>query len=154
MKNFPSIPGNSEAPGLEVINQTGEGIPVGDLLLKEILQHMEKRFGVRFQMIELVYVDENEIVRINREFLGKEYVIDIITFPFHDPASTEIEGTLFCCAPRIVEQSRELGTESRQEFYRIFIHGMLHLCGFDDATPGEKEKMSELENDFLDKINL
>src|SRR5690625_6930543 len=120
MKNFPSIPGNSEAPGLEVINQTGEGIPVGDLLLKEILQHMEKRFGVRFQMIELVYVDENEIVRINREFLGKEYVTDIITFPFHDPASTAIEGTLCCCAPRVVERSRALGPESRQRCYRIF----------------------------------
>src|SRR5690625_6713127 len=90
MKNFPSIPGNSEAPGLEVINQTGEGIPVGDLLLKEILQHMEKRFGVRFQMIELVYVDENEIVRINREFLGKEYVTDIITL---DRKSTRLNSS-------------------------------------------------------------
>ncbi|HLR89981.1 MAG TPA: rRNA maturation RNase YbeY [Balneolaceae bacterium] len=154
MKNFPSIPGNGAAPGLEFINQTDESIPVADPLLKEILQQMEKSFGVRFQMIELVYVDENEIVRINREFLGKEYITDIITFPYHDPGSTEIEGTLFCCAPRIVEQSRELGTESRQEFYRVFIHGMLHLCGFDDATPGEKEKMSELENNFLNKINL
>src|SRR5690625_5428111 len=76
MKNFPSILGNSEASGLEVINQTVESIPVEGPLLKEILQHMEKRFGVRFQMIELVYVDENEIVRINREFLGKEYITD------------------------------------------------------------------------------
>src|SRR5690625_1532551 len=154
MKNFPSIPGNGAAPGLEFINQTDESIPVADPLLKEILQQMEKSFGVRFQMIELVYVDENEIVRINREFLGKEYITDIITFPYHDPGSTEIEGTLFCCAHRIVEQSRELGTESRQEFYRILIHGMLHLCGFDDEIREEKETMSELKNDFLDKINL
>src|SRR5690625_7882463 len=116
MKNFPSIPGNSEAPGLEVINQTGEGIPVGDLLLKEILQHMGKRFGVRFQMIELVYVDENEIVRINRVILGKENVTVIITFAIHHSASTEIEGSLFCCAPLIVHHSQVLVTERRQEF--------------------------------------
>lgn len=154
MKIFPSIPGNDAAPGLEIIYQSGENIPVEHPLLLDILQHMEKSFGVRFQTIELVYVDEKEIVRINREFLGKDYITDIITFPYHEPGASEIEGTLFCCAPRILEQSGELGTESRQEFYRVYIHGLLHLCGFDDATAGEKEKMSDLENDFLNKINL
>src|SRR5690625_7099464 len=93
MKNFPSIPGNGAAPGLEFINQTDESIPVADPLLKEILQQMEKSFGVRFQMIELVYVDENEIVRINREFLGKEYITDIITFPYQDRKSTRLNSS-------------------------------------------------------------
>src|SRR5690625_7726958 len=106
---------------------------------------MEKSFGVRFQMIELVYVDENEIVRIHREFLGKEYITDIITFPYLDPGSTEINGKLFCCPPRIVEQSRELGTASRQEFNRVFNNGMLDQCGLDDATPGQTVTMSVLE---------
>lgn len=154
MSTFPTFPDSGEYQQLELINQTDSGVPVEQPLLLQILNLFKNRYNIRFQAVELVYVDENEIVRINKEHLQREYITDIITFQYHEKGSEDIEGTLFCCAPRIYEQSEEHGTESRQEFYRVFIHGLLHLCGFDDQTPHQKKEMSSLENYFLNKINL
>lgn len=154
MTSFPAIPDKPEIPKLELINQTEHQVPVEESLLLSLLNLFESRYPVHFQSVELVYVDENEIVRINSAHLQRDYVTDIISFQYHDNGSGEIEGTLFCCAPRIIEQSKEHGTPLEQEFYRIFIHGILHLCGFDDQTPEQKREMSALENYFLNKINL
>lgn len=154
MTTFPTFPDSGEYPKLELINQTHSQVPVEQPLLLQLLNLFEDKFSISFQSVELVYVDENEIVRINNEHLQRDYITDIISFQYHEKNSEKIEGTLFCCAPRIYEQSEEHKTESRQEFYRIFIHGLLHLCGYDDQTPHQKEEMSSLENHFLNKINL
>lgn len=106
-----------------------------------------------FAEVELVYVHEEEIVRVNREFLQRDYVTDIISFRYDESESNdEIEGSLVCCAPRITEQAGEFGQTEKEEFLRIFVHGMLHLIGYDDDTESKKNKMTELENYFLAKL--
>ncbi len=64
-----------------------------------------------------------------------------------------IEGTLYECAPRIMSQSKEFKTDNTTEFYRIFIHGLLHLAGYDDQTLEQKETMNQLEDQYLQTIH-
>lgn len=154
MTTFPTFPNSDEVQKPELINQTDFDLPVEQPLLLEVLQLFEERYQIHFQTVELVYVDENEIARINHEHFQKSYVTDIITLQYHEKGSVDIEGTLFCCAPRIKEQSEEFGTDIRQEFYRVYIHGLLHLCGFDDQSPEQKREMSALEDHFLGEINV
>ncbi|AXJ01069.1 rRNA maturation RNase YbeY [Cyclonatronum proteinivorum] len=106
-----------------------------------------------WRLIELVFVDEAEILRINNEHLQHDYVTDIITFPYHE-GEEPVEGTLFCCAPQIFKQAEEHGADPLHEFARILIHGLLHLCDYDDKTSSDKHRMTEKENYYLSKLQF
>ena len=152
MKTFPDIPNQSNEPVFSVSNVSNCDVPVSRRLLESVLYAVENQENVRFQEIELVYVDEVEIVRINKEHLNKEYVTDIITFRYDESSDQSIEGTLFCCSPRIKEQSQEFGTNEADEFLRIFAHGLLHLAGYEDQTADQKAIMTQKENEILELI--
>ena len=134
-------------------------IPGGSLKKKLplTLQNLEQLLGiaetihhVTFRFVEIILVDEMEICEINKKYFNKEYVTDIISFNYSDELNPLcIEGTLFCCLPRISEQSREYGVTIQNEFARIFVHGLLHLASYEDDSPEKKEQMTEYENEIL-----
>ncbi len=152
MTNFPDIPSEPENK-LIINNESGESVPVEEQELLKLIGITEKNEGVLYKEIELVYVDEDEIVRINHEFLDRDYVTDIITFRYDEENDRAIEGTLYCCAPRIAEQSAEFDDNVKTEFLRVFVHGLIHLAGHNDQTPKEKKLMTKLENQYLEALN-
>lgn len=145
MKTEPSI--------LQIFNESDAEVPLSQSLAEFILETIAEHENAMFDLVELVYVDEREIVRINKEHLDRDYITDIISFRYDDGADTgnneSIEGTLFCCAPRIIEQSEEFNETTEREFQRIFVHGLLHLIGYEDDTKPSKEEMTQLENKYL-----
>lgn len=137
-------------PFLQVFNESGIDIPVIEHDLQRLIEIIKEKEHVSFELLEVVYVDEEEIVRVNKEYLNRDYVTDIISFRYdEDDSNSPIEGTLYCCAQRINEQAVEFESPTKQEFERIFIHGVLHLIGYDDQRPSDKQKMTELENYYL-----
>jgi len=153
MKNFPDIPNQTNEPVFTISNVSNIEIPFQKKQFESILSAIEIRENVRFQEIELVFVDEKKIVQINQEYLSRDYITDIITFRYDDIDNRAIEGTLFCCSQRIKEQSQELGVDENLEYLRIFAHGLLHLAGYDDQTADQKEIMTRKENEILEMIN-
>lgn len=152
MKTFPDLPSAVPEDPLIVLNPEGFDIPVQNNLLIQLFKTIQKRENIKFKKVEVVYVDEPEIVRINKQFLGKDYVTDTISFRYDEDDDQAIEGTLYECAPRIINQSKEFETEPTTEFYRIFVHGLLHLTGYDDQTLEQKETMNQLEDQYLQTI--
>lgn len=142
-----------DEPVLQIFNESSVRIPLQHDHASAIQALIESHEKVIFESIELVFVDEEEIVRINKEYLDRNYVTDIISFRYDDGAESQnndaIEGTLFCCAPRIQEQADEFGESVGREFKRIFIHGLLHLSGYNDQTKDEKSEMTDLEDKYL-----
>jgi len=136
---------------IQIFNQTDGDIPVSSSIFRQIAMLIAENETCGFKLLEIVYVDENEIVRINREHLDRDYITDIITFRY-DKDNSEIEGTLFCCAPRIREQAKDFGETTEEEFLRIFIHGLLHLVGYEDKTDPQKQEMTAKENTYLQLI--
>lgn len=152
MTNFPDIPTEPEDK-LIINNESGEAVPVEEQVLLKLINITEEKETIRYKEIELVYVDEKEIVRINKEFLDRDYVTDIITFRYDENNPDAIEGTLYCCAPRIAEQSAEFDNDLKTEYLRVFVHGLIHLAGYDDQTTKEKELMTEKEDQYLEALN-
>lgn len=139
-----------DTPVLQVFNPSGFNLPVKEESLQTILVHIETEEETSFTLLEVVFVDEIEIVRINKQYLDRDYITDVISFRYDEKEDSQsIEGTLYCCAPRIAEQAREFGVDPQEEFCRIFIHGLLHLIGYDDQTDRDKEHMSRLEDHYL-----
>lgn len=154
MKNFPDLPVDDREGKLSLTNTSGLTLPVDETDLYRLLETVEREEDVTFRHVELVYVDENEIIDVNQKHLGKNYVTDTISFRYDEENNQAIEGTLYGCAPRIEEQSKEFDTDPATEFYRVFVHGLLHLAGYNDQTDAEKKNMTDLENRYLAALNF
>ncbi len=138
---------------LEIFNTSGFELPFQNSEAAFLLDQISEQHDVAFSFVEVVFVDEPGIVQINREYLKREYVTDIISFRYDENATNlEIEGTLYCCAPRISEQATEFNQPLKVEFLRIIIHGLLHISGYEDSTIEEKKEMTRLEDHFLSLI--
>lgn len=143
-----------DSPSIQLFNESGTAIPVDESDLQRIVSAITEDESCTFDLLEVVYVDEEEILRINREYLEHDYVTDIITFRYDENESIRnIEGTLYCCTARIYEQAIELDQEAPTEFQRILIHGLLHLCGYQDETDKQKQVMTARENHYLEVLN-
>lgn len=157
MMNFPEpdnefFSSEKSLPGIEIHNPSGHPLPFDKNVVSKIITSVENGENIQLYQVELVFTDEEGIVDINKKYLQRNYVTDIISFRYDDGDDQKIEGTLYCCAPRIVEQSKGFGATARQEFFRIIIHGLLHLAGYDDQTDTEKQKMTEREDYYLQTL--
>ncbi len=154
--NISIVPDSSP---LQILNHTELEVPFNEAEAEKLITLIQAEQQCSFSFVELVYVDEEEIVRVNKEFLNRDYITDIISFRYDDNdeqnthSNSDIEGSLICCAPRIKEQALEFNQTEKQEFLRILVHGLLHLIGYDDQTPEEKAEMTRLEDHFLGKIS-
>lgn len=138
---------------IKVFNQTDASPPFDEKLLSDTAHQIAKYEHCSFNFVEVVYVDETKIIEINNEHLDRDYVTDIISFRYDDSeTNNDIEGTLFCCAPRIKEQAHEYGESEQREFLRIYIHGLLHLVGYEDQSSETKEQMTAKEDFYLRKV--
>lgn len=153
MTTFPDLSSPGDLPKLEIFNPSEFSLPFNQALIPSLVRHIETGEKIHFFQIEIVFTGEEDITAINKKYLGHDYVTDIISFRYdEDSDNQQIEGTLYCCAPRISEQSKELNIPKEKEFLRIIAHGLLHLAGYDDASGEEKTKMTQLEDYYLTKI--
>lgn len=139
---------------LQIFNEKNFSLPFEEESASKLLHLISEDQQCNFSFVEVAYVDEKEIVRVNKEFLSRDYVTDIISFRYdEDESNQSIEGTLYCCAPRIEEQARELGENLTKEFLRVFVHGLIHLIGYDDQTKEDKAEMTKLEDKYLNLLS-
>ncbi len=131
-----------------MFNQTDENIPFSGNQLRRLIDLFHEHEKRNFLRVEVVFVDDSEILEMNRRYLGHDHVTDIITFPYHEN-DEPLEGTLFCCAPQIRRQSEELDVTFDTEVLRIVIHGLLHLIGYNDKTEAQRSHMHSLENKYI-----
>ena len=97
--------------------------------------------------INYVFVDDERILEVNRQFLSHDYYTDIITFDYtHQKV---ISGDLYISLDTVRTNADMLGQPYERELHRVIIHGILHLCGINDKGPGEREIMEAAENDAL-----
>lgn len=97
--------------------------------------------------VNYLFCDDEEILRVNREFLRHDYFTDIITFDYSH--KDRIGGDIFISLDTVASNARDLGQEYGVELLRVIAHGVLHLCGINDKGPGEREKMEGAENAAL-----
>lgn len=137
-----------DEPVIECFNPAGFDLPLSEEMIHNITSAVFHSEGKDYTLIEAVYVDEDEIIRVNQQYLNRNYITDIITFSYNE-ADEPVEGTLYMCAPRIAEQAAELEQDQTKEFARILIHGVLHLCGYEDTDTANRERMTSLEDTYL-----
>ena len=102
--------------------------------------------------ISLAFVDNVTIHRLNKQFLDHDEPTDVLTFP--EPGSGKLAGELVLGAEVALEQAKERGHDVQVELALYVIHGLLHLCGFDDKSAILAQKMRQRERHYLKALGL
>lgn len=97
--------------------------------------------------LNYIFCDDEEILRVNRQYLSHDYYTDIITFD--NCLGTLLRGDMYISLDTVRTNAEGLGVDYDRELMRVIIHGVLHLCGINDKGPGEREVMERHENDAL-----
>jgi probable rRNA maturation factor len=84
--------------------------------------------------ISIAFVDNDTIHRLNKLHLGHDWITDVITFPLSDPDDHELSGELVISTETAVATAQELSGDPYDELALYIVHGLLHLCGYDDST--------------------
>jgi len=98
--------------------------------------------------INIVLCDDIFLADLNLKYLKHKTLTDILTFPFEEE-SGHICGDIYISQPRVIENAEKFQQDPEMELHRVMIHGILHLAGYRDKTPGEKKLMREAENRCL-----
>ena len=97
--------------------------------------------------ITFVFCDDNYLLKINKEFLDHDTYTDIITFDYS--AGNEIISEVYVSTDRVEENAKKYKQAFEKEMHRVMIHGVLHLCGYNDKLAEEKQIMRDKENHYL-----
>ena len=105
-------------------------------------------------VVTLRYVAATEGRRLNREFRGKDYATNVLTFIYgRDPAGA-LSGDVVICAPVVAREAREQGKEVDAHHAHLLVHGLLHLQGHDHERRAEAARMERLEREILARLGF
>ena len=104
--------------------------------------------------ISLAFVDNTTIHRLNKRFLDHDEPTDVLSFPLSEANAKKLQGELVIGAEVAQAQATERGHDVKAELTLYVIHGLLHLCGYDDHDESEALKMRQRERYHLEKLGL
>ena len=102
--------------------------------------------------INIIFCSDDYLLSINKAHLNHDFYTDIITFSFN--REKEISGDLFISVDRAKENSEINNETYLNETSRLVIHGLLHLCGYNDKTDAQSKTMRSKENQYLKMIGF
>ena len=131
-----------------------ESVPIDRGRMREVARAVLEGEGVKEAEISLAFVDDVTIHRLNKQYLDHGEPTDILTFPLSEPNAKRLAGELVIGAEIAREQAAGRGHDVQAELALYVIHGILHLCGFDDKSPEDAADMRQREGHYLEKLGL
>ena len=117
-------------------------------LLRTCLEETAQKHNFKITLLQYVFVSDEELLEMNRDFLAHDYYTDIITFDLSE-IEGEIEGEIYISRDRVKENADTAKVTIEDEFCRVIAHGLLHLCGLKDKSKEEQTLMRESEDAFI-----
>lgn len=129
---------------INVENQTGFPLPL------EQLEAIAKEYTDR--EIELIVCDNATIRKINARYRSKDHPTDVLSFPLEGGFDTLPLGSIMISSDFAREKAALLGHTAKEESILLFIHGLLHLLGYDHET--DNGEMRAEEERLIRKLGL
>jgi probable rRNA maturation factor len=104
--------------------------------------------------ISLAFVDNPTIHRLNQRYLQHDEPTDVLSFPLSDPNASKLAGELVLGVEVAAEQAAARGHDVQTELTLYVIHGLLHLCGYDDRDDDACTAMRQRERYYLRQLGL
>jgi probable rRNA maturation factor len=130
------------------------------VILRKILKIVSKNNSY---LVALFLVGKEKIRQLNWQYRKINSPTDVLTFPFYHAYRQEIDfslhssldlGEIFICYPVVKEQAKKYQYSFKKEICFIFLHGLLHLLGYNHEKRPEKKIMLALQNEILAQIDI
>ncbi len=127
---------------IEVRNLSGQAVDTEALV--ETARQVLDTEGAELDSLSLALVDDERIGALNRRLLGREGPTDVIAFE-----AEEAEGEVIVSVDTAARQADEWGHSLHEELRFLVAHGVLHVCGWDDTDPADRQRMIERQHETL-----
>ena len=116
-------------------------------LLRSWIEEVARGYGRKVGELCYQFCGDERILQTNQDFLDHDYYTDIITFD--ESEGDRIAGDMLISLDTVRSNAEQLGTDYAEELHRVIIHGVLHLCGLNDKTDEDEERMRPAEEAAL-----
>jgi probable rRNA maturation factor len=131
-----------------------EAVAIEKARMRQIVQTVLEGEDENDAEISLAFVDNPTIHQLNLRYLKHDEPTDVLSFPLSDPGARKLQGELVIGADVAKGQAAECGHGVDAELALYVIHGLLHLCGYDDHSEHDAQLMSERERHYLQALGL
>ena len=144
---------------LQIASENSEGLPT----LEQFTHWVETALSFEAQTedfpeteMTIRIVDEEESQTLNREYRGKDYPTNVLSFPFEVPEGIELPllGDLVICRQVMEREAKEQQISLTSHWAHLAVHGTLHLLGYDHIEEVEAEEMEGLETQIMQKLGF
>jgi probable rRNA maturation factor len=137
---------------IELTNE--KNYPVNKKLFLRSAAALSKREKKLHGIVETVIVDNRIMRKMNKEWRGTDRTTDVLSFAWTETESFPGKekaplGQIFISYPRIIAQAKECGVSVKEELKRMFLHGLLHLIGYDHVRAEDAKKMFSLQEKII-----
>ena len=115
--------------------------------VKSWLKTVAEAEGKQTGAIAVIFCSDDYLLQLSRHYLQHDYYTDIITFDYTE--GLVLSGDLFISIDTVRANAERYWQTFNDELHRVILHGLLHLCGYEDATPAQQAIMRERENKYL-----
>ena len=116
--------------------------------IKKLIDFILIKENIKIKYINVIFCDDNFLLKINNKFLDHDFYTDVISFNY---SSNQIEGEIYISISRVLDNSITYNTDENVELVRVIVHGLLHLCGYNDKNHEEKKSMKLKEDEYMNK---
>ena len=106
--------------------------------------------GVEAQSVDYSFVDKKQMIKINKKHLNHNYLTDVLAFNYSE--GNKIQGDVFVSEEMVRANAQEYAQGFSDELLRVMLHGLLHLCGHNDKTPEQQNRIRDLEDKYLNQL--
>lgn len=145
----------SNAPNIKVkIASPQEVVPIEWGRMREVVKAVLSGENVARAQISLAFVDNPTIHELNKRYLDHDEPTDVLSFPLSGPGAKSLDGELVLGAEVALAEAGERGHDVQVELTLYVIHGLLHLCGYDDHENEDRAEMRRRERHYLQVLGL
>lgn len=145
---------------LEQFNETDNDLTNHEQAINELLEYTLNKLEITGYIEAcIIFVDNNKIQEINRDYRSKDAITDVISFALEDSSEGEtkiigqglprILGDIYISVDKCKAQALDYGHSFERELMFLALHGFLHLLGYDHLNKTDEETMFKLQEEIL-----
>jgi len=131
---------------VKIFNRQNKVFPPRNNIVKEVanftIQHIKDK-SPKVKKINIIFVDNKKITKLNLQFLDRNYPTDVLVF------NTNGEADIFISLEQCSINAKIYKEKMKHEILRVVIHGVLHSFGYDDKTKNKRNELWQLQESIL-----
>jgi probable rRNA maturation factor len=131
-----------------------ETVPIDRKLMRQVARTVLEGEEIKEYEVSLAFVDNPTIQQLNQRYLQHDEPTDVLSFPLSEPSARRLAGELVIGAEVAANQAASRSHDVQAELALYVIHGLLHLCGYEDQIQDEAKEMRQREKHYLAVLGL